>query len=458
MGKIVKYCAGCDESFAEKFAFCPNCGQTVSAFEMNPLAAAETKISDAPTFITGNNETVEPENNLTNPTFAPSAAETAPQVEIPMAAEAQDFSAVNQTPLSLDDAPDEKISAEDFTPVETKTFAAAAGANTVGNQFQTENIRQSNFSSDEKTPDDDYRITVIEEKNVGRRNGLLLGTMILMVMTVLSATVYSLFNRDLFVGAIDQDNPLYVSVIEDVPMEVEEQPKPKNDKDAGGGGGGGKEEPEPASKGRLVSQSENPITPPSVNIPQLKNPALPVIMETQGNIKRERTEERPGLPGSDNLNPSNGTGRGGGIGGGSGTGIGSGSGTGEGNGNGSGSGNGNGNGNGNGTGDGNEGRRTPPPPPPTAPVGVTQKYKIIAKPRADYTDLARQNQVTGTVTVKVTLLASGQVGNVSPVSGLPYGLTEKAIAAARAIKFEPTKKNGVPITTVATIQYSFTIY
>jgi hypothetical protein len=48
MGKIVKYCAACDESFAEKFAFCPNCGQAMSAFEMNPLTGAETKVSDAP--------------------------------------------------------------------------------------------------------------------------------------------------------------------------------------------------------------------------------------------------------------------------------------------------------------------------------------------------------------------------------------------------------------------------
>jgi predicted ATP-dependent serine protease len=37
MGKIVKYCAACDESFAEKFGFCPNCGQAMTAFEMNPI-------------------------------------------------------------------------------------------------------------------------------------------------------------------------------------------------------------------------------------------------------------------------------------------------------------------------------------------------------------------------------------------------------------------------------------
>src|SRR5215203_1348044 len=37
MGKIVKYCSSCDEGFAERFGFCPDCGATLQAFEMNPL-------------------------------------------------------------------------------------------------------------------------------------------------------------------------------------------------------------------------------------------------------------------------------------------------------------------------------------------------------------------------------------------------------------------------------------
>jgi len=166
------------------------------------------------------------------------------------------------------------------------------------------------------------------------------------------------------------------------------------------------------------------------------------------------------LPGSDNLNPSNGTGRGGGIGTGIGTGIGGGNGTGEGNGNGSGSGNGNGNGNGNGRGDGSEGSglRPPPPPRPPAPVGPTEGIKILSKPQPRYTDAARTNNVQGTVTLKVTFSASGQVTGVAPINGLPYGLTEQAIAAARQIRFEPPKRNGVPYSISKSIQYTFSIY
>ncbi len=37
MGKIVKFCNACEESFAEKFGFCPICGETLRAFEMNPI-------------------------------------------------------------------------------------------------------------------------------------------------------------------------------------------------------------------------------------------------------------------------------------------------------------------------------------------------------------------------------------------------------------------------------------
>jgi outer membrane biosynthesis protein TonB len=37
-------------------------------------------------------------------------------------------------------------------------------------------------------------------------------------------------------------------------------------------------------------------------------------------------------------------------------------------------------------------------------------------------------------------------------------LTEQAIAAARQIRFEPAKKNGVPQTVTNQVQYQFTLY
>ncbi|MDQ2745709.1 MAG: energy transducer TonB [Acidobacteriota bacterium] len=192
----------------------------------------------------------------------------------------------------------------------------------------------------------------------------------------------------------------------------------------------------------------------------MTDPDIKIINQTQGKNVRPPTDKQVGLPNgltSDRL--SSGGGSGGGFGSGRGSGAGNGLGTGEGNGNGSGSGNGNGNGNGNGKGDGNAGIPKPPPPPVAPPpVGPTEAIKILSKPQPRYTDAARQNNVTGTVTLKVTFTASGQIGSIAPVSGLPYGLTEQAIAAAKAIRFEPPKRNGVPYSVSKTISYSFTIY
>ena len=89
---------------------------------------------------------------------------------------------------------------------------------------------------------------------------------------------------------------------------------------------------------------------------------------------------------------------------------------------------------------------------------ITKSLLITSKPRAGYTDVARQNNIQGAVTLRVTFLASGQIGNISPVSGLPCGLTDQAISAATKIKFEPQLVNGKSTTVTKQVQYSFTIY
>lgn len=83
---------------------------------------------------------------------------------------------------------------------------------------------------------------------------------------------------------------------------------------------------------------------------------------------------------------------------------------------------------------------------------------IVHKQQARYTQAARDGDVQGTVTLKVTFLANGGIGGIIPVSSLPYGLTEQAIAAARKIVFLPAKKKGVAVTTIRTVVYSFSIY
>lgn len=89
---------------------------------------------------------------------------------------------------------------------------------------------------------------------------------------------------------------------------------------------------------------------------------------------------------------------------------------------------------------------------------VTQKARILSKPEPQYTEAARQNQVSGTVVLGAVFSSSGQVTNVRAVRGLPYGLTEKAIAAAQQIRFSPAMKDGRAVSQYIQIEYNFNLY
>ena len=78
--------------------------------------------------------------------------------------------------------------------------------------------------------------------------------------------------------------------------------------------------------------------------------------------------------------------------------------------------------------------------------------------KANSNSSSGENKVEGVVRLRVTFLASGKVGEVTVVSGLPNGLTEQAIEAARKIKFEPAKKDGVAYTVTKLVEYTFTLY
>ncbi len=86
------------------------------------------------------------------------------------------------------------------------------------------------------------------------------------------------------------------------------------------------------------------------------------------------------------------------------------------------------------------------------------KLKIISKPRANYTDAARQNQTQGTIKLAVEFGADGVVKQVFAFQTLPYGLTESCVEAAKGIKFDPATKDGKPYSTITILNYSFTIY
>jgi len=508
MGKIVKYCSSCDEGFAERFAFCPDCGAPLQAFEMNPVTGeaeatpAATEMAPAEQPIDATPIIVEPEVPETS--FTETQAEEVDATPVEVEEAPASFYEEDEPEAAFDGQVDHEVTDESYeTPASDLNYVTGAGlTGLVGGMYQPgkndRNIRQapsapafvggSNFLglSDESArvhsdyqyqakyadvpdsafdsatgwdyshPDDGgFYVTVVQDPNHKQRNQLLLGATALVTVVAVMAWGISLFGKSLDIGAIGSDTSLaYLGV--DVPMPVEDEPEKQDKEKGGGGGGGGREEQEETSQGDLADQSRNPThIKPDVSIYRTDNPNFLKQPQatTEGDRKFPKDYDRYGDPNSKFAGLSNGTGSGGGQGSGYGQGQGSGYGTGAGSGSGSGSGGGYGDGNGDGSGRGGSG-----PPPGLAVAKVTSPLKIISKPQAKYTDAGRTNNVQGSVRLKVTLLASGQVGSITPVTRLPHGLTEQAIAAARMLRFEPAKVNGVPVSKTITIDYSFTIY
>ena len=234
--------------------------------------------------------------------------------------------------------------------------------------------------------------------------------------------------------------------------------KPKQER-PGGGGGGGREESKPASFGKTPQASLDvpQILPPDPKPPQIKNPALPVPATLNADPMLIPPDARVlpyGDPKSKSTDLSSGPGKGNGIGDGTGTGIGPGEGNGFGPGRGGNVGGGDFNAGGGGPGGGGGGDYSKI----FTGKDVTTKARLISKPEPQYTEDARKNQITGTVVLKVVFASSGQVTNIRTVSGLPYGLTERAIAAARQIKFTPATKDGHQVSMWMQLEYNFNLY
>jgi len=426
MGKVVKHCTSCDESFAEKFGFCPTCGETLQAFEMNPLGKAEA--ADQAPF-----ETAPAESEV----LARPVTRVEPAIQATIGGKPE-IKPVVETSVSPA-APESKAIYAVSKPIDVDTPRSSSPAT-------------DTYSS---TNDDLFHVTVIEEQNVKQRNSLLLGSLAFMIIVLLSGTVLSIFNKDVEIGAID-DGIFNALLLENVPMTVEEEVQKKAKDDAGGGGGGGREEKEDVTKGDLADQSKNPTRPPDAKVYRSDNFELKMPPpQTQGNKTFPKENKVWGDPNGRFTNFSNGTGSGEGQGSGRGSGQGSGNGSGAGSGNGSGFGSGNGSGNGGGSGDGIRGIEDEPPP---RKAGVTKGLAIISKPKPGYTDAARTSNTQGTVVLKVVFLSSGQVGSVSVVKGLPNGLTEKAIEAAKRISFTPKMVDGVAQNVSRPVEFSFAIY
>ena len=88
---------------------------------------------------------------------------------------------------------------------------------------------------------------------------------------------------------------------------------------------------------------------------------------------------------------------------------------------------------------------------------VTRKVVITEQPPAVYTAEARKQGTQGAVILRVMFRRDGTSDVAEVVSGLPHGLTEAAVAAAKGIKFTPAERDGQSVSIGRTMEYKFTL-
>jgi protein TonB len=80
------------------------------------------------------------------------------------------------------------------------------------------------------------------------------------------------------------------------------------------------------------------------------------------------------------------------------------------------------------------------------------------KPEPGYTESAKQAGVNGTVVLRAVFASDGKVRHILVLTGLPNGLIEAAISAARKITFIPARNYGRPVSMFIQLEYHFNLY
>jgi hypothetical protein len=87
--------------------------------------------------------------------------------------------------------------------------------------------------------------------------------------------------------------------------------------------------------------------------------------------------------------------------------------------------------------------------------GVTENAVLLSLPQPELTPEAIEHRATGKMIIEAVLDPCGYVTNLVLGGHVPYGLTERAISAARKIKFKPAINKGKPVPQRIQIEYSF---
>jgi protein TonB len=205
---------------------------------------------------------------------------------------------------------------------------------------------------------------------------------------------------------------------------------------SGGGGGGGTGDKLSASKGSPPKFASEQITPPAVVV-RNDNPKLAVDPTVVGPPQLQLPQVAAmGDPLSVVLGPpSSGTGSGAGIGNGSGGGVGSGRGPGVGPGAGGGIGGG-----------------------LYHVGGGVSAPRTLYAPDPEYSEEARRAKFQGSVLLALIVGPDGNPRDLHIMRSLGLGLDENALDAVRTWRFEPARKDGVPVAVQISVEVNFRLY
>jgi outer membrane biosynthesis protein TonB len=87
---------------------------------------------------------------------------------------------------------------------------------------------------------------------------------------------------------------------------------------------------------------------------------------------------------------------------------------------------------------------------------VTKKAEVLFKPEPDYS--ASGDAVAWEIKLRVVLCPKGYVSNIEVLSKASNDILEKAVEAARSIRFIPAEKDGKRVAQYVIIAYSHEVY
>jgi TonB family protein len=216
----------------------------------------------------------------------------------------------------------------------------------------------------------------------------------------------------------------------------------------GGGGGGGLRQPVDPPRAKLkgpslvsspvpVRRPPPPVAPPRLTVtepprPTLRAEPLPPLLAPVVPVAGDRLDRTGTLGDADADGDSRGPGAGGGVGSGRGTGVGEGDGAGIGPGSGGGIGGG-----------------------PYHPGSGIEPPRLLREVKPGYTEDARRSGLEGEVLLEIVVVRDGGVGDVRVVRRLGSGLDQRAIEAVKQWRFDPARRQGVPVDVIVEVSVEF---